>query len=354
MAPVPAARQPVTVLLGDPSLPDPTKREGAFHAEDFDARERMQAALASLERYELAYWDRHADLLQRLEAQPPAFVLNFCDTGFRNDAFLEWHIPAVLEMLGIPYSGAPPAAMAICYDKGLVRGLAADRGVPVPTETYCATPAEALAALTAYPALLKPNHGDGSVGITRDALVRDRAAAEAYVAWLAEALPGRAVLVQEYLPGPEYSVGVLGNPGADLRVLPVLEVDFTALPAGFAPILSFESKAVPDSPYWTDIRFREARLVMAARAAMEQAARDLFARLGLRDYARFDFRTDAAGVVKLMEVNPNPAWGFDGKLAIMVGLAGMDYADLLGAIVETALARVARERGLPHRPPRVW
>ena len=75
------------------------------------------------------------------------------------------------------------------------------------------------------------------------------------------------------------------------------------------------------------------------RRLVRRQARRLFRRLGLRDYGRFDFRTDAAGRIKLLEVNPNPAWCYDGKLALMAGFGGMDYPALLGTILDTALAR---------------
>ena len=123
--------------------------------------------------------------------------------------------------------------------------------------------------------------------------------------------------------------------------LPPLEVDFSALPAGLAPVLSFESKTEPDSPYWTDIKFRKADLADEEREAMEAHARTMFARIGLKDYGRFDFRRGADGVIKLMEVNPNPAWANDGKFAFMAGFAGHDYPAMLNLILEAAQARLA-------------
>jgi D-alanine-D-alanine ligase len=191
-----------------------------------------------------------------------------------------------------------------------------------------------------FPALIKPNAADGSVGITADALVRDRAQALAYVERLRRALPGRDVLIQEYLPGPEYGMGLIGNPDTDLQALPALEVDFSRLPAGLNPILSYESKAVPQSPYWTDIHFRRAELDAETQARMAADARRLFKRLSLRDYARFDFRMGADGVIKLMEVNPNPAWANDGKLAFMASFAGLDYPQMLHMILDAALRRL--------------
>jgi D-alanine-D-alanine ligase len=267
-------------------------------------------------------------------------VVNFCDTGWRNVAAQELHVPALLEMQGVPYSGAPPACMVLCYDKQIVRLLAQAQSVPVPREVYVAADGPPDLPADLYPALIKPNQADGSIGIRQDAVVRSPAEAAAYVAWLRDELPGRALLVQEYLPGPEYGIGLIGNPG-ELVVLPPLEVDFTRLPAGLNPILSFESKVLPDSPYWTEIKFKRAAANPKVIEQIDGHARRLFARLGCRDYARFDFRCAADGRPRLMEVNPNPAWANDGKLAFMAGFAGIAYPEMLKMILEAALRRVA-------------
>ncbi|HEX7323904.1 MAG TPA: hypothetical protein VF292_00940 [Rhodanobacteraceae bacterium] len=334
-------RKPITDLLivtGDHAAFDATKPDGRYNAEDLKAHRIMVDAFATLAEFTTAVCADHAWLLDGLRKQPPDLVVNFCDTGYRNVATLEHVLPAYLEMLGIPYTGAPPAAMAICYDKQIVRLVADAIGIATPREVF--VPGADGAQLPGfYPALIKPNHADGSVGITRDAVVHDDAEARAYVAWLREALPGRDALYQEYLPGPEYGVGLIGNPGHELRALPILEVDFSRLPKGLNPILSYESKAVPESPYWSDIRFPRARLDAAREAALVDASRRLFQRLGLRDYGRFDFRCGADGTPRLMEVNPNPAWGYDGKLALMADAAGIAYPDLLRMLVNAALAR---------------
>ena len=210
----------------------------------------------------------------------------------------------------------------------------------MPEETYIA-PGDPLDLLPdRYPALLKPNNTDGSVGITRDAVVRSRAEAEAYIGFLRDLLPDRATLVQEYLPGPEYGLALIGNPATALQALPPLEVDFSRLPEGLPPILSFESKAEPASPYWTEIRFKRAMIDEVERNAMERHARIMFERLHLRDYARFDFRRGSDGEIKLMEVNPNPAWATDGKLAFMAGFAGHSYPQMLNLILEAARQRL--------------
>ena len=80
--------------MGDPRLPDPSKRDGRFHDEDFVTRDAMKAAFASLPGYEFCYLDDHTTILDDLRADPPLFVVNFCDTGFRNDPFRELNLPA--------------------------------------------------------------------------------------------------------------------------------------------------------------------------------------------------------------------------------------------------------------------
>lgn len=91
----------VTILLGDPRLADHSKREGAFHEEDMATRDAMKAAFESLPGYRFRYLDDHATILEDLRRAPPQFVINFCDTGFRNDPYRELNLPAYLEMLDL-------------------------------------------------------------------------------------------------------------------------------------------------------------------------------------------------------------------------------------------------------------
>lgn len=335
----------IAVVTGDHHLPDPTKRDGRYNAEDLETHRAMIEAFARLDRFDIRVFNAHGGLFEALAADPPDLIVNFCDTGYHNIPSLELHLPASFEVHGFAYTGATPQAIVLAYDKAIVRLLAQSLGVPVPREIFFAAERDLDDLPDLYPALIKPNTADGSVGITKDSVVRDAAQARAYLAWLREALPGRDALIQEYLPGPEYGIGVIGNPADGLTVLPPLEVDFSRLPTGLAPILSYESKALPDSPYWTEIIFVRAEIDPAMSDRLRTWTARLFARLGLRDYGRFDFRVGADGEPKLMEVNPNPAWANDGKLAFMAGFAGLDYHEMLGAIVDAALTRIARERG---------
>ena len=331
----------VTVLMGDPRLPDTVKLGGKFNPEDHVTVTKLREALGTLEGYVFDYLDNHATLLADLRNRRPQFVLNLCDEGYNNDAFKELHVPAILEMLDVPYSGAGPACLGLCYDKSLVRAIAEELAIPVPLETYSSPDDTAATIPSVFPALLKPALGDSSIGITHKAVVRNAEEAVSYLNYLRETFRGRPILVQEFLTGPEYSVGVVGNPGYDFQVLPALEVDYSGLPSNLPPILSYESKWDPDSPYWTEIRYRQARADEEVLRRLTDYSLTLFERLGCRDYARFDFRADGQGVIKLLEVNPNPGWCWDGKFNLMAGFAGHSYAELLRMILDAAETRVA-------------
>jgi len=332
----------LAIITGDHGAPDPTKLGHAWGPEDLAAHAAMVEAFRSLGRFDIAVFNDHADLFARLIAEKPDLVVNFCDTGLFNRPRFELHLPAFLETHGIAYTGASPQAMVMAFDKQAVRLIAEALGVEVPREAFLPGGSGELPEI--YPALLKPNQADGSVGITQHSVVRSAEEARTYLGFLADILPGADVLWQEYLPGPEYGMGLIGNPESGLSVLPPLEVDFSRLPEGLSPILSFESKADPNSPYWTEIKFLRAGIEESVRQRLEGWAKTLFARFGLRDYGRFDFRCAADGRPKLLEVNPNPAWANDGKLAFMASFAGIAYPRMLEMIVEAAEARMVESR----------
>lgn len=338
----------ITVLLGDPSLPDDVKLKGEFGDLDMDTVSRLKEALSAVPGFTFDYRDDHARFLEGFVADRPEFVLNLCDEGYRNNALHELHVPAFLEAMDIPYSGAGPVSLGICYNKSLVRAAAASIDVPVPLETYCSPDDVGASLPSIFPAFIKPALGDSSLGITQEALVLDAAEASAYLSYLRELVPGRPVLVQEFLPGAEYTVGLVGNPGQQLSSLPVLEVDYGNLPDHLPKILSYESKWDPDSPYWTAIGYRKARIDEDTHRLLVDMSIKLFERLECRDYARFDFRADAEGTIKLLEVNPNPGWCWDGKMNLMAEFAGMTYADLLRQIIEAGLARCFSSGGIPR------
>ena len=334
------------VLLGDPRLKDSVKLTSEFSEEDLDTVDRLRKALSKIPNLDFEFFDNHSDCFEILKYKSYQFVLNLCDEGYRNDPNMELHVPAYLEMLGLPYTGGGPACLALCYDKEVVRAIAIGLDISVPVETCIVSGDSSGTIPTVFPALLKPARGDGSVGITQYSIVSNpQEAVEAHARLFTE-FPNTPILVQEFLSGTEYSVGIIGNPRFGYRVLPVLKVDYSELPEGLPHILGYESKWDPSSPYWSKIRYLPANMSEEAVVDMVSHSLKLFSRLSCRDYARFDFRTDADGVIKLLEVNPNPGWCWDGKLNIMAGFDGADYVQLLLWIIEAAQQRINGERNL--------
>lgn len=329
----------VGVILGDPRLPYPYAVDGRFGEEEIEGVRRLQDALAELDGYRFTYFDDHARLIDDLRAQPPDLALNLCDTGYRNDWELERNVPAFLEMLGIPYTGADPMAISLSTDKALVRALAIGHGVPVPNETFVDLTADPPVLPSMYPCLIKPNASGGSFGITEDCIVHDATQAEAYLRWLAGDLRPPEALIQDFLTGPEYTVGLIGNPATGFTVLPPLVIDYSRLDPELPPILTYGSKADPESPYWRKLHFHQAELDDVTWGQLVDYCVRLFRRLGFRDYARIDFRDGADGQPRLLDANTNPTWYWDGKLAMMAGWAGHDYGDMMRLILEAAVAR---------------
>jgi D-alanine-D-alanine ligase len=337
LAGVARQRSAVMVLLGDPRGPDSVKRNGRFNAEDIDTVARLQSALATIEPYAFYYIDDHDELIQRLEYERPRLVFNLCDEGFHNRPDMELHIPALLEMRGMAYTGAPPSCLAVCYDKPLVRGLALALNIPVPSEIRLLHD-HAVPASLAYPLFVKPARADGSFGIGGWSVADNRQALLAAIDRLKRQHAVRDIVLQEFLGGREYTVGIIGNVESGLTVLPIIEVDYSALPSG-PRIQCHDSKWDASSPSWTGIRCRKAEIGKAEALHMENAAVALFGALGCRDYARFDFRAGTDDVIRLLEVNPNSSWCWDGKMAIMAGITGMSYPAMLQAILDCAWKR---------------
>lgn len=333
------AKTPILVIMGDPQLPDLVKREGKFNPEDFESITEIKQNLRKLKQFRFTYINEHEKLMERLIRAKPSFAFNLCDEGFNNQAQQELHIPALLELLNIPYSGAGPACLALCYNKAAVNGLAYRLNIPTPIETYYGgygkENPKTMPERLVYPVFVKPNYGDGSFGIPQQALIQNEAALQAHLHALTKKLPKAPLLIQEYLSGAEYSVGVIGNVGS-LKVLPILEIDFSQLPADLPKIFCYESKWDPTSLFWQKIDFKQAILSKELKTQLTHYATLLFEHLGCRDYARFDFRTDAKGKIKLLEANPNPGiyW-----LSLMAKYNDISYPQLLEEIIMVAKKR---------------
>jgi len=333
----------VAVLLGDHRRKDNVKPGGTFDADDYRTIDELKKALVQLPGYRFTYIDNHETLIDELRAQKDGidFVFNLCDEGFNNEAAKELHVPSMLEILGIPYSGGSPQCLAYCFDKSLVRGIANEMDIPVPA-AFTVAPEEVtfISFPLEFPVIVKPNYGDASAGITVDSVCYDINQLERAIAsvrdWYGFSCP---VLVEEYLTGSDISVGIIGNPPESYQALPIIEEDYSALPEGLPRICGYEAKWDTESVYFKSLRSIPADLPLATTEFLHASCNKLFQRLGCQDYARFDWRLDANGTPRLLEVNPNPGWCWDGHLACMAELAGMSYAEMLGGLLAACAER---------------
>jgi len=335
----------VAVVLGDPRLPCSYTVEGDLGEESAQAVEYLRRTLPNVTGCRFSVLDDHERLIDELRTKRPDLVLNLCDMGYRNDWELESSIPALCQMLGIPCTGADPASMALSADKALVSLAAARMGIPVPNETFVDLTADPIVMPATYPAMIKPNSSGGSFGIADDCVVHDDAQAEAYLRWLAGELERPEAVIQDFLTGREFSVGLIGNPDHGFTVMPPVEVDFSALDPDLVPIQSYSWKADPESRYVGQIQMIRADIDEITYSQLIDAASKLFRRLALRDYCRIDFRCGDDGVPRVLDVNTNPSWYHDGKLATMAGWAGHDFAGMLGLIIEATAKRSGLRQG---------
>jgi D-alanine-D-alanine ligase len=332
----------VAVLMGDPQKPDPVKPDCTFNEDDFATIEQMKDALTKLNGYTFSYYSSHDLLLQDLLKMRGKidYVFNLCDEGFENDARKELHVPALLEVLGLPYTGAGPQSLAKCYDKSLVRGSAREMGIPVPEALFVGPGDRVYELPFGFPVIVKPNCGDSSIGINQNSVAYSIEDLDDAITQLRTRLGSDTpFLVEEFLTGSDITVGIIGNTPDSSTVFPITEEDYSSLPPGLPPICGYEAKWLPESPYW-NLKSKPADLPPETEKMVVRWCLMLFERFECRDYCRFDWRLDSQGRPKLLEVNPNPGWCWDGHLAKMAQLVDISYPEMLGMILKTAETRM--------------
>lgn len=334
----------VVVLMGDPNKLDTVKPHSTFDDDDYYTIEELKKALSKLSQYRFHYLNQHDDLLKDLEKvkNKCSYIFNLCDEGFNNDPSKELHITALLEILGIHYSGGTPQCLAYCYDKSLVRGIAKEMDIPVP-EAFMINSEDIqfVEFPLAFPIIVKPNYGDSSFGITQKNVCNDLHSLESAIIDIRESFGyNNPIIVEEFLTGKDISVGIIGNPGISYTILPIIEEDYSALPEGLPKLCGYEAKWDPSSPYWK-IKSVPANLPEDVERFLGASCLKLFERMECRDYARFDWRLDENGTPRLLEVNPNPGWCWDGHLAKMAKLHDMSYSNMLKNILEACKSRIS-------------
>ncbi|MEL7562257.1 D-alanine--D-alanine ligase [Dehalogenimonas sp. 4OHTPN] len=275
------------------------------------------------------------ELLDKLDEYRPDLVFNLCERFADNDNF-EMNVTAVLEMLGQPFTGTGPQGMAARQDKVLTKKLLQFHGVPYPNYAVFDRHNIEFAGKMHFPLFVKPLRGDTSLGIGEASLVTEYPKLVERIDFIHNQLKEQA-LVEEYVEGREFYVGVLGNDPPE--ALPLMELDFSSLPPGTPRVFSraLKDDSDPDHQF---INVQVATdLAPETRARIIAAGREAAFALKVRDYARVDIRLPATGTPVVVEVNANPYLERTSAFALAALQSGLGFASLIDRIVETAWRR---------------
>jgi len=291
----------------------------------------------------LAVDDSVDPLITELRNPSPDLVFNLAES-FRGKSALESNVAALLNLLDLRYTGSSPAGLILAGDKTLTKKVLAFHGIQSAKFATMYRGQVDWAGDINFPLLVKPPQEDASLGITQKSVVKD-------VKELLDVISATQqeyqspVLVEEFIDGREFYVGVIGN--SKVEALPIIELDFSKFPAHLPKIASWEAK-------WGDegdekgAQFEGTQSVFPTDLSEEltkkiqQVAVDSFQALRLRDYARIDLRVTPGEEVYVIEANPNCYLEQNSEFARAAGKAGLDYPALIARIIELAAGRYSR------------
>lgn len=304
--------------------------------EEYDGEGTVQAIAGVLEK--LGHRPRPLGggraLVTEVLSKAPDLVFNFAE-GFGTRS-REAHVPAVLEMLKVPFTHSDPLTLAVSLDKGICKRLVATAGVPTPRFAVVRSAAFAARVDLPFPVIAKPLNEGSSMGIRNSSRCVDAGALSAHLERLVRDYD-QPVLVEEFCSGPEFTVGLLGT-GPKARVIGVMEIVPTkAAPQDF--VYSLEVKRDWENQVRYDVPPKRPQAMLDAVA---RVALDAYRALDCRDVGRVDIRLDGHGQPMFLEVNPLP--GLDPHKSDIVILArgmGMTYDALIGSILSSAMDRYA-------------
>jgi len=312
-----------------------------FYAECDEAETVEAVRGALLERHaHVEMIEADEDAFDKLRRLRPGLVFNMAEGVWGESR--ESQIPSMMEMLRIPYTGSTPLTLALCLNKARAKEVLSYYGIPNPRFIVTEDPALDVEACLRFPMIIKPLYEGSSKGIKNDSVVESREEFRRKVSSVV-ADYRQPALVEEYLDGREFTVALVGN-GGKLKVLPIVEINYSALPEGVRHIYSYEAKWILDKPENPlDIFTCPADVNGRLRGSIEKAASDSFRALDVKDWCRIDIRLDSTGTPHVIELNPLPGILHDPKqnscFPKAARAAGMTFSDLVNSVVDSALER---------------
>ncbi len=293
-----------------------------------------------------------ADLAYRLAEHPVDICFNTCE-GFRGDS-REAQVPALLEMLGVPYTASKVLALAVTLDKAMTKRVLAYHGLPTPRFQEFSDARQPLDPSLSFPLFVKPNREGTGMGITRDSVVRSEAELRERVAHHLAAYR-ETILVEEYVEGRDVTCGLVGNlrpdGGADdLHLFPISEVDYSAYAPGTEHFYSYKLKVDLADDYHS---LCPAPIPDEIAAEVRRLTVETFRACGCLDVARVDFRLDARNNLQpmILEINALPGMAWNSDLTLCAEAEGWTHSQLLQAAFNAAVDRCRlprAHRGAPN------
>jgi D-alanine-D-alanine ligase len=312
------------------------EKEGS---EKIDPVVRQVADALALGGHEATILGVHGDLeklIHGLTQPAPDLVFNLMET-FGKSQLGAVGVVGMLDLIGVPYVGGGPGEFYLQEDKGLTKKLLAFDGIQYPDFAVFSRSADLeTGGNMRMPLIVKPLRMDASIGIDAKALVTNSTEMMERVALIHRKFKD-AALVEEYIDGREFYVGVIGNQSP--TAFPPIEIDFSGLPEGSPRILDHRAKWVRSSVEYKGTKAVLADIPEELQARLLRVSLDAYRALRVRDYGRIDMRLTAAGEVYVIEVNASCYLEKSGEFAMAAAAAGLDYAALVNRIVELALER---------------
>ncbi len=327
----------ITVMMDaaciDASDPEFVSQEGEPNTE-FHVVSTLRAL--GYEVFILGVNDDVGAVVNGLREQRPDLVFNLTEE-FRGDRRQDRNLAALLELIGLPFTGSGAMGLSLCRSKSLCKQLLNFHRIRVPGFIVW-RPRKALRipADLRFPLVVKPVYEDGSVGISNASLVRTPEALRERAKMVHERWRQPAI-AEEYIEGRELYVTVLGNERR--HVLPPREI-FLGTDNGDGPLMA--TYRVKWDPVYQDkwnIRFGFAEIDELLMTRLERLCKRTCRHLHLRDYARIDLRITPDGRIYILEVNPNPDIAYGEEVAESAERAGITYARLLQKIVHMTMQR---------------
>lgn len=308
---------------------------------EWDTIETIHAVRDALSlRHTVTLIEANDDSFVSLRTMKPDIVFNIAEG--RYGASREAQIPAILDMLNIPYTGSDPLTLGICLDKSRAKEILSYYGIPTPRFTVISSLSELQTLNFPVPAMVKPLFEGSSKGIFDSSLVHTDADLKKQVQNVIEQYEEPA-LVEEFLPGREFTVAMLGN-GNDVKVLPIVEIKFDSLPDGVNPIYSYEAKWIWDqSSNPLEIFECPAKIDEKLQFEIDEICKKTYNTLRCKDWSRIDVRLDKNSKPGIIEINPLP--GILPKIEDnscypkAARMAGLNYQEMLNAVLDAACKR---------------